>query len=122
MGPCTSPFLFFQWNLNCVNNLNVVKGIKLKPMKMNVARMDQTILYMIPMGSWKVQSLCPKGRGEVILGLGSDQYQRGQLSQAGSSRSTEVGSGMLSSMDRDHLEPSVLISGGMDSRLQESYP
>lgn len=91
--------------------------MKLKPTKMNVARTDQTILYMISMGSWKVQSLCPKECGKLRLGLGSDQYQRGQLPQAGSSRSAEVSSGMLSSMDRAHLKSSALISEGMGSRL-----
>lgn len=100
-----------------LNNLNVEKGIKLKPVKMSVARTDQTILYMILMGSWKVQSLCPKGWGKVRLGLGSDQYQRGQSSLAESSIATEVGSRMLISRDRVHLEPSALISGDMNSRL-----
>lgn len=100
-----------------LNNLNVEKGIRLKSVKMSVARTDQTILYMIPMGSWKVKSLCPKRWGKVRLGLGSDQYQRGQSSQAESSISTEVGSRMLISRDRARLQSSALISGDMNSRL-----
>ena len=47
--------------------------MKLGPVNMNAAKI--TRLYLFPMRSWEVQSLCTKIDIKLGLGLGSDWYQ-----------------------------------------------